>query len=1388
MYSFIIIFIFVSPNPSNLMWMKKRGYLLIILLFLHYFSGYASMEKDFQVLTMQNGLADNTIHAIHKDKDGFMWFATNNGLSRYDGTRIRNFKLPSDQQRIRRVLETADGMLWVQADAGLYGFDRAQECFIQSINAANREPINVFRILSQNDSLLWSISDNNLQLWKYHYVRNNDNRIVEIALTLQQTFSHLFPVNSPIAAFCHSKDGKSLWLTTHYGRLVQFDIATGHYKTLLKDPISGSATSVREICEDHGCLWISTIAQGLLRYQPVSKRLDQFTYSERGSSTNLSHSDVYSFISLDSHRNLAATWNGYTVLDFEKNESPYFTTTIYSNTFSQLYRNIETRMIAAYYDPQGILWIGTEGGGVVISDFRKQFYHHYHQNRHNEICGMTTDKDGFIWLATFHKGIMRSEEPIDSLRKPMKFSVVSDPVIEAKKTVLAVVKDRNGYLWFGNADGTLTYYDPFSKRFQVYPLLSINGQRINGEVWGVFVDSRERFWVVGSNGVLLFDRETKQCKMVSTRLPGEKHEPYVRTITESKDGSIWIGTSVGVRRLVDFNGTKRGIVIGNYESQCKQEVRSVRSLLASTDGKIYVGYTDGLGVISPITNKMTSFFTTENGLCSNFIACIAEDAHGRIWLGTNSGISRYSRHQNLFYSYYISGSNRSVLFYNRKLFWGNNKSLTYFNPDDIRTNYALAGKPLFTDIEVNNRPVQIGEEINGQVILHTGISYVDRLELCYANRDFALSFSDLPYLEKSHKYAYRLSPYQKKWIITDDGNKIAYTNIPPGNYQFEVKSLIPDDSELQWRSKITTLPITIRPHWSQTISFKLMMGVLLLLVLYYFVRRFKRKQRQLEHEMQIESQLLITKQEREQEKQIRLERERFFTTAAHELRTPLTLILSPLQELLYRVSKTDRSYERLTTIYNNACSLHTLVDHLLYVQKIEAGMVKLQLTQIDLTTLVQQVAFSFEAIATTKEICFKVVLPAQPINVWIDRSKIISAINNLLSNALKYTSNGGAIEINLFEKEMDGKRTAVLSISDTGVGIPADLQQHIFDSFVTGESTPTMSTKVGIGLYIVKHTIDLHHGMVKVDSEPGRGSIFTLYIPTGKEHFIEDIYETVLSDSIEIEPFKLPIKCVPYEESRSMQRKHTLLIIEDNSEIRAYICSLFRTKYTLLEATNGEEGLTLAIEKVPDLILSDVMMPVMDGFECCKQIRLHRNTAQIPIVMLTAKAEDADVLQGSKLGADDYIMKPFNPEILKIRVENLINQREQLKQIYTKSLMLKQEKYSESNCDALDENEFITQVIQLIEANLSNEAFSVTLLADLMNLSQTTLYRKVKQHTTLSVIEIIRSIRMTKAASLVIEKKYTIQEIAEMVGFNDLTTFRQHFIKQFGVPPSKYGG
>lgn len=1339
--------------------------------------------NELHQLNMSNGLVDNIITCIYQDQDRFMWFGSSNGLSRYDGKQIRNFSVDNARMYVSDIKETSDDKLWVIANEYLYCFDRRKEKFVLPSFQDGKKAISVSAMEITGDSLFWIVKGGQLQCLKRHYKLVKGD--LQIEMTVEAGYPFFLDEGESFSNLCASQDGHFLYLVTDKGNLLFFDKIAGKVVRKFKYSINSSANATTIMSEGE-YIWVSSIVGGVTRLHIPTGKSDYYQYNEDAKLSSLSHSDAYGVVALDNDSYIAVTWNGYTLLAPEENDPSKLSATPYTNTSFLQYRNVETRMISVYYDKEGILWIGTRGGGIVYFDFRQHSYMQYHSKKHNEISAQIADKDGRIWLGTYHEGIMRSDQPYAKSR-PLNFSPVGN---QKEVPVFCAIKDSCSNLWFGNASGNLICYDWSSDSFHIYPLNHL-GKKVNSYIVALMIDSRYRFWVCTSAGLYLFDHQTGHFELFSLREAlKEDAEPWVTAICEDKQRNIWIGTAKGIVRLSQVNVRPLKMVHG-YEEKENIGARVVSALLTGTDGTVYVGYKNGFGIIPVGEDRITSFYTVKDGLCNDCIDCIVEDEKKRIWLGSISGISRYSRQQHVFYNYYISSSNKSVMLFKNTLFWGNNKSLTYFEPE-ILTSATIASKTLLTGLEVDNKQINIGEKIKGQVVLDSNIASIDHLELVNANRDFSLLFNNLAFSKDLQKYSYRLYPYQKDWIVSEAG-KVSFTNLSAGYYIFEVKTLFPNNTE----GDVTALPITILPHWSQTVWFRLLLIFSVLFLVGYIFYSLLRRQRRFKKMIQLKHELTIANLERNAERHIREERENFFMNAAHELRTPLTLILAPIHDIMKSITPSDNWFDSFSRLHKNCLSLQTLVDRLLYVQKIEGGMIKLHLSESDIKEIVSRVANPFLQMAMVKKREFLVQVDTVPLYLWVDVAKIESAVQNLLSNAFKYTSQNGRIELAVSEAEIDGRPYCLVTVSDNGVGIPDDLQQHVFDSFVTGKRIPQYSTSIGLGLHIVKHTMGLHHGFVTLTSRVGEGSRFVLHIPVGLSHFVPGEYEMV-PDPVkgdlleECTTEERPMEEVIAEKNETMEEtvnrvknnKEFLLIIEDHDEMREYLCSLFKEDYNVIEAGNGEEGVAMADKYIPKLIISDIMMPVKDGFECSREIRENKRTFHIPVIFLTAKAEDADRLKSLRIGVDDYIMKPFNPELLKEKVKALIEQRDLLRKLYAKTLMM-DEDVLESSEDVHDV--FMPKMLQIIEENLSNRNFTIKVLTDKLNMSQPTLYRKVKQKTGLSIIEVIHGVRMSKAASIIMSRRYSsLTEVAEMVGYDSMISFRKQFVAQFGVLPSKY--
>jgi len=1338
-------------------------------------------EKDFQVLNMNDGLSDNDIHSVAKDTEGFMWFGTGSGLNRYDGRTFKVFRMPGIfYRRIDRVVSLDTDYLLLRSEQNLFLFDKKYERFLPVCDSVSKQPVMFADFVAGSGGSCWGVSSSELSEVTFPSSYVQDTAFVSVRHVVNNLQS------DPFVVLCMAEDGKALYCASRNGTVYRF---TPGQRQLTKvcDGHLPSGRWVSSLLNNDSFIWIPTVGDGLYGYDLTNGKLHHWQYISERMGEQLSHNDVFRLLPIGNSRYLAVTWNGYTLLSLTPERE------IKLRDFQSFLHNgkqyFETRMISGYYDEEGLLWIGTEGGGVLFSDLRQLFYHQYAQTRSNEICGIQMDEEGYVWLATFHKGVLRSTQPFD-VSHSLSFESF-DTGIPGLKTVLCSSSDKNGGFWFGTQDGRVLRYGKDRKWDDMR--IGTPGQP-SPVVWSLLMVSDEQCWAGTSDGLYWVDFQRGTSTRVSWNNPQIPDHIHIRALAAGDNQTLWLGTGRGLLRLW-MSGTKVLRTHAGYEARAGMpdtEIE-VRALLYGTDKKLWAGYAgSGLVACSPEGDSILTRYTTAQGLCSNFVTVLAEDNDHSLWVGSNSGISRLSRHLQSFYNYYISGSNRSVFFGKDFLFWGNHSMLTYFRPSDLRFNYPKEkGRVIFTDLEVNHTPVQIGQKVNGQVVLPQSLLYTSELHLTHENRSFSLLFTNLLYLTKLQKYLFRLYPYQEEWIMADEGEKISYDRLPAGTYTFQVKTIFQDQSE----GDVSTLKVVIAPHWSETLWFRLLVAAGLISIVLIYLHRVRLKQKRIQYELRLEHELFTVNMERNKEVELRKEREAFFTMAAHELRTPLTLILSPLRELLSKITPAHPFYSRLSVMFKYAEGLHTLTDRLLYIQKAEAGMVKLRLSAVDVLSLMRDVAEGFQPLAAERRITYEWVQGAEHITIWADREKLSSVIQNLISNAFKYTPERGKISLSVERKEFDQKPFCCISVTDTGKGIDAGLLQHIFEPFVTGDVDPAVSTRMGVGLKIVKHIVEMHHGRVNVESEPGKGTSFAVYLPEGKSHFEEDDCtwdETPDADDKEKGRESISdLMLLPEAEETSQKTeeertaaRQTVLIIEDNTDMRRYLRDLMKKHYRVLEAENGEEGVKVAVEQVPDLVLSDVMMPVMDGFTCCAELRKRKETAHIPILLLTAKAEDKDSVEASYRGADDYVRKPFNPEVLLAKVAHLLDMRRRLKQIYTRTLLHASSVSTEKPEGT--ESEFMQQVLSCIEGNASNPEFNVKVLAGELHMSQATLYRKLKQHTDLSAVELIRHIRMTQAAFLLMETSLPVTEVAERVGFNDLPTFRKHFMDMFGVSPSKY--
>ena len=765
----------------------------------------------------------------------------------------------------------------------------------------------------------------------------------------------------------------------------------------------------------------------------------------------------------------------------------------------------------------------------------------------------------------------------------------------------------------------------------------------------------------------------------------------------------------------------------------------------------------------------------------------------------NAGFITLNNKNNASYTYALPESYYDVCRLNDgKLLWANSTGLLYFEPRTLKESSSNCQFHI-SDIDINYNKVEIGEKINGQVILDKPAYLIEHLSLDYNNNNLILYLSDLKYGTSPNTVKYRLLPTEEKWNTNYDDH-IKLSNIPPGKYVLEIRSSYP----LEENKQITRLSINVNRYWAATgwaiAAYILAIIIISLLTWMYFNRKLQKRQVYKAKEVKLKEKLEEETEIRKEEEKNHQLRDQIRYMLAQELRTPLSLITAPLKEMITNTAFPESFLQKAKMAYRNSISLQDICNQLLNIHQQESYSPKLNVAP-----------YPASVIADTVVRASHELLNVSPINlhydkdnkinteIWIDRKKIIFILSNILSNAYRHISYSGSIHFTVNTSTINGKDFCLFTIEDDGKEMIEESSVIFLGS--DNYNPPSNRLHPELGIEIMKTTILAHHGDIQITQEKNKGTRVVLYIPLGKQHlkndenvcFIEP--ETIMEDSDKAmitaedkrqQEIANSITAKPID---NPETKYKLLVVEDHADIRLYLRVLFSATYNIIMAENGEEGVRMARKEIPDLVITDVMMPVMNGFECCRILKEDLKTCHIPIILLTALTDDENIVKGIELGADDYILKPFNPEILRTKVKRLIKSRTELKRIYTKLLMpsITVNGSQEENTETIIiEDPFITQILNIVNENLQNPEFNVKKLAEMLNMSQPTLYRKVKQLTNFTIIELVRGVRLKRSAELLRSRKYNVQEVAEMVGYNDIPTFRKHFVDFYGTTPSTF--
>lgn len=1330
----------------------------------------------FQNLTIADGLSNNTIRCIIQDSRGFMWFGTSNGLNKYDGYRFTVYRNePSEPYgsgclEVLSIFEDSDGDIWVGTKScGVYIYDRKIDKIRRLV--LNKDPTEHFNsyyvrsILEDGEGRVWVGTEDGLYSFRKktgeiaHYRHyNNDST----------SLSH------PIIYSILEDRKNRLWVGTYNG-LNLLDQKTGHFRRYFYDAIKGDNT-VLNIHEDEiGNLWMGIYSGGVIRFNPKDGTYKRYVHDTKKKNT-ISTNNVFSLTGDGHGRLYCGTENGgLNMLDLETGQFSHCTFKIEEAgglTSNSIY--------SLYYSRDEILWVGTYNGGVNYASQQNQGFRHYKAAKDElnnpYILSVTESKDGNLWIGTDGGGLNYFDRKIGKYTYYLHDE--NDPHSLGANVVATVFEDQEGHIWVGLYHAGLDLFEPQTGSFTHFRHAPGNSNTIqNNSINTIFEDSRGNFYAGTHTGLDFFDRSTKTFK----RLPYSIITTGVLSIIEDKQRNLWVGTYGGLS-FIDVNAD----TVKNYfyVDESGEIVRIVTALYEDSQGHLWVGTLDGLYLLDRKSQKFLHYPLDDKNL-NNEIAGIVEDDNGNLWISNNHSLLKLEGAVHLPENPVIvnfgiySGIRKLYQSREGEIFFGGNYGLNAFFPRDILKNHHIP-PVVITNFMIFGKDAGIG--LSGSP-LHKHIAETEDMILSHGQSVITFEFAALNYIyPEKNQYAYFLEGFDKEWNYLGNQRTATYTNLDAGEYVFRVKG---SNNDGVWNEEGASIRIKIIPPWWKT-PWAFLFYILFTGLLFYSIWRFQLNRARMQHELALEH-LHAEKLE-----EVNRMKSRFFTNLTHEFRTPLTLIIGQIKQMLDSEAP-DYSRSQFQMILRNSQKLYQLINQLLDLSKLEAGFMPLRARKLNIVALLRDMVMLFVPLAERKQITLQFSMLGDAnnqldcIDVYVDQDKLEKIISNLLANAIKFTPEYGKVATSI-KKASTGY--VEIMVKDNGPGIPAEFLDKVFERFYQVDDSNTRSHEgTGIGLALTKELVELHHGGIHVETGD-TGTTFTVRLPLEKAHFAED--EIIAEPPESGKADSTVISWYDYlddhhngqqsEKSELSKKAPLVLIVEDNTDLRQYLRHNLNHEYHVIEAQDGREGIDKAIATIPDLIVSDVMMPLIDGFELCARIKKDERTCHIPVILLTARSTGESKIEGLEMGADDYIIKPFEMKELLARMRNLIEQRRRLRQRFNHQNGLKPEEIAVTTLD----ERLLKKALAIIEENMSDPDFGVAKFAGKIGMSRVQLHRKIHSLTGQSTSEFIRVVRLNRAAQLLKQQHDTITQIAFLVGFNSSSYFSRSFYKHFGVSPTDY--
>lgn len=1322
--------------------MILRCLLLICLLFHTVFTKSYGQDITFNHLTVEDGLSHNAVLSIVQDQQGFIWFGTHYGLNRYDGHRFKIYhqqaadttSIPGNT--IMSMYRDRHNKLWVGTTAGLAQYDPVHDRFIRILLDTAYTP-NINCILEDSKGRYWFGANNGL------YVIDG------------QRTKFIAPPDIAgyvVRALYEDKQG-NIWVGTNTGLT---KISGNRFEHIRRVDGSANTLSMNFItaitADSQGRLWLGTQTGGVNIYEPVFGR---FTLLSPPTIIN----NIIRRVTPDPEGNMwIGTQEGLTIIDPVTMRARHYRQDMREPGGYGLSQN---SVHSIYQDNSGAMWVGTYFGGVNMvhaygSSFTNwQIHPPLNGISNNVISSILEDAAHNYWIGTEGGGLNYFN------RATGRFTTYkndpANPGSLGSNLVKVVYEDKDHQVWIATHGGGLNLLQ--QGRFKRFFYNAKDPGTFSREVTALLEDSKGRFWIGANNQLQVFHRHGSELvKQADSTLPGPMAKQSIRYIFEDSQHRILIGT---ISYLYVLEGDSLRRLQSGY----------VNSIQEDHLHQIWVSmYFGGLVKYSPDL-KQSVQYRVKDGLPNDNVIGLLEDKQHALWISTYNGLVRFDPARNTFQTFTTSdGLAGNAFNYNSFLkdsrgefLFGGYNGITSFFPDRVMTNTTPS--PLrFTGLRLFNNPVGIGTE---DQLLQQDISYTRSLAFKHNQEVFTLEFALLNYVKSNkNRYAYKLEGADRDWIETTTPG-VTYTNLSSGQYVFWVKGA---NNDGVWsapaRMEITILPPFWRTWWAYTFY------VIAIVALFFFVTRFFF--------------LWALLRKEEELHQVKLN---FFTHVSHEIRTHLTLLLAPVERMMDTLRKDDPLQGTLGQLRNNADRLLKLVNELMDFRKAETNHLRLHIYEQDLIPFLEQIYAGFRDLSMERNIRMELRHEQDAVWLYFDPEQLEKVFFNLLTNAFKFTPDGGRILVHAAVT----RQNCIITVTDNGRGIAPEYVDKLFTNFFQVQDHGLQNTGYGIGLALSKNIVEQHKGTLTVQSEPSTAekegcTVFTVTLPLGSRHFEGSIHTVGTAPAMP----KPATKAVPVTEAGpeaevAAPQPFTIHIVEDNPELRALISQTFRGQYTVLENENGADGLNTATTQIPDLIISDVMMPEMDGLAFCKAIKTDERTSHIPVILLTARSSQADHVSGLETGADLYLTKPFSTKVLALNVRNLLTSREKMRERYSRQLHTITPTPPEPLPTSVD-NAFLEKVIALVEEHMEDQEFGVDMLARKVAMSQPVLYKKLKAVTNMSVNDFIKSLRLKKAAALIRTREHTVYQVSYMVGYNDPKYFSREFKKQFGKTPSEYAG